>query len=213
MSRSKRTTRTVDKWRRKTWYTILAPEYFGNTDIGHTITDEPEKLVGRIIETTLYDISGDFSLIHVKLRFKITQVDGTMAKTVCTGHEFTRDYIRALVRRKSSRIDGVFNIETQDGARLRLSCLVMSQRRCNSTQQHLTRKIMEEIVHKKASEMPFTAFIQQVVHGKIGSEIYNAAKKVYPIRRVEIQKTKVNRLPTIEITAPEPIETPIPVEE
>lgn len=197
MSRSKRAARTVDKWRRKTWYTILAPEFFGHTEVGHTVADDSEKLLGRIIETTLFDITNDFSLIHVKLRFKITQVDGTTAKTVFAGHDYTRDYIRSLVRRKSSRIDGIYNVESQDGARLRLSCLVMSQRRCNTTQQHLTRKIMEEIVHKKSGELQFAPLIQQIVLGKVGSEIYNAAKKVYPIRRVEIQKSKVIRLPTV----------------
>ena len=204
MSRS-RATRTIDKWRRKVWYTILAPDYFGQIEIGETMTDEPDKLLGRVIETTLFDMTDDFSLIHVKLSFRITQIDGTTAKTVYAGHDYTRDYIRALVRRKSSRIDGIFNVETQDGARLRISCLIMSQRRCNSTQQHLTRKIMEDIVHKKASELHFSQFIQQIVHGKVGSEIYNAAKKVYPLRRVEIRKSKVIRLPP----PPPSVETPI----
>jgi len=195
MSKAKRVAKTIDKWRKKTWYTILAPEYFGQTEIGNTAADDPSKILNRVIETTLFDITDDFSLIHVKLHFKIIQVDGTTAKTVFNGHDYARDYIRSLVRRKSTRIDGIFNVETQDGARLRLSCLVMTQRRCNTTQQHLTRKIMEEIVHKKASELRFAQFIQQVVLGKVGSEIYNSAKTVFPIRRVEIQKSKVLRLP------------------
>lgn len=195
---SRRATRTVDKWRNKTWFTILAPEYFGEHEIGETVSDDPEKLLNRVIETTLFDITDDFSLIHVKLNFKITHVDGTNAKTVFHGHDYTRDYIRSLVRRKSTRIDGIFNIETKDGAKLRVSCLVMTQRRCNTSQEQLTRKIMEEIVHQKAKEFNFPEFVQQVVLGKVGSEIYNTAKKVYPIRRVEIQKSKVIKLPPAE---------------
>jgi len=162
------------------------------------VSDDPEKLLNRVIETTLFDITDDFSLIHVKLNFKITHVDGTKAKTVFHGHDYTRDYIRSLVRRKSTRIDGIFNIETKDGAKLRVSCLVMTQRRCNTAQEQLTRKIMEEIVHQKAKEFNFPEFVQQVVLGKVGSEIYNNAKKVYPIRRVEIQKSKVIKLPSAE---------------
>ena len=64
---SKRRRRTVDKWKSKEWYKIQTPSYFGNLEIGETVAGDPEKIVGRRIETTLYDITNDFNQIHVKL--------------------------------------------------------------------------------------------------------------------------------------------------
>ncbi|MEM2336816.1 MAG: 30S ribosomal protein S3ae, partial [Candidatus Bathyarchaeia archaeon] len=39
-----------DKWRSKAWYTVVAPPYFGNVELGAIPADEPEKLIGRVME-------------------------------------------------------------------------------------------------------------------------------------------------------------------
>ena len=56
-----------DTWRSKEWYDILAPSMFGSTKIGETLASEPEKLKGRVIETTLGDLIDDFSKSHIKI--------------------------------------------------------------------------------------------------------------------------------------------------
>ncbi len=52
---SSKTKRVKDKWRSKTWYTVVAPPYFGNVELGTIPADEAEKLIGRVIDSTLYD--------------------------------------------------------------------------------------------------------------------------------------------------------------
>jgi small subunit ribosomal protein S3Ae len=203
---SKRRRRTVDKWKGKEWYTIQTPSYFGNLDIGETVAGDPEKVVGRRVETTLYDITNDFNQIHVKLLFQIMEVKNKIAYTEFQGHVFTRDYLRSLIRRGSSRIDGIFNVTTKDGYALRLTAIVLTLSRAKTTQQHIIRKIMEDIIQKKAEELTFQQFVQQVVLGKVGSEIYNAAKKITALRKCEIMKSKVTRVPEIVTEVePEPV--------
>lgn len=203
---SKRRRRTVDKWKSKEWYSIQTPSYFGNLDIGETVAGDPEKIVGRRIETTLYDITNDFNQIHVKLLFQINEVKNKIAFTEYQGHVFTRDYLRSLIRRGSSRIDGIFNVTTKDGYTLRLTAIVLTLSRAKTTQQHIIRKIMEDIIQNKAKELTFQQFVQQVVLGKVGSEIYNAAKKITALRKCEIMKSKVTRVPEIVVEVePEPV--------
>jgi small subunit ribosomal protein S3Ae len=203
---SKRRRRTVDKWKSKEWYKIQTPSYFGNLDIGETIASDPEKIVGRRVETTLYDITNDFNQIHVKLLFQITEVKNQIAYTEYQGHVFTRDYLRSLIRRGSSRIDGIFNVTTKDGYTLRLTAIVLTLSRAKTTQQHIIRKIMEDIIQNKAKELTFQQFVQQVVLGKVGSEIYNAAKKITALRKCEIMKSKVTRVPEVVVEVePEPV--------
>jgi DNA-binding transcriptional ArsR family regulator len=46
-----------------------------------------------------------------------------------------------------------------------------------------------------AKELKFDSFVQEAVLGKIGSEIYNEAKKTLPLRKCEIVKTRLLKEP------------------
>jgi len=191
MSEQKTTAKLKDKWRQKKWYVVVAPGAFGNVEIGKTLSDDPQKLVGRVLETTLYNITEDFSLLHVKLHFKITKVEGDKAYTIFIGHDLARDYLRSLVRRGSSRIDGMFNMTTKDGFKVRVGIIALSTVRTKSSQKHSIRHLMEDAVNKKSSQFLYDELAQQLVLGKIASEIYNAAKSVYPLRKIEVRKSEL----------------------
>jgi len=200
--------RARDKWRMKKWYTVLASSAFGNVEIGKIPADDPSKLYGRVIETSLSDLTGDFSLLHVKLYFQIIDVEGDVAKTVFKGHDLTRDYLRSLIRRGSSRVDGIFKVTTKDGYTLRVSATALTRHRAKTSQERAIRRIMKEIIEAKAQQLSFDEFVQQAVLGKIASEIYNEAKKIYPLRKVEVRKSKLlSRPPMVKQEAPTP---PVP---
>lgn len=190
--------RVRDKWRRKEWYTVISPEYFGGVELGSIPADDPSKLVGRTIEATLYDITGDFSHQHLKLNFQITKVDGKRATTIFKGHEYSRDYLRSLVRRRTSYVDGIFDVTTKDGYKLRVSVCGFTLVRIKTSQQKSIRKAMKEIIEKRASELNFNQFVHEVVLGKIASDIYNEAKKIAPLRHVGIRKSKLISIPPAE---------------
>jgi len=180
----------------KKWYTVLASSAFGNAEIGRIPSDSPEKLLGRVIETSLSDLTGDFSLLHIKLYFQIVSVEGDIAKTIFKGHDLTRDYLRSLIRRGSSRVDGIFKVTTKDGYTLRVSAIALTRHRCKTSQERAIRQIMRKTIEAKAKQLSFDEFVQQAVLGKIASEIYNEARKIYPLRKVEIRKSKLLLMPS-----------------
>ena len=192
--RRKRKDVSVDKWKNKVWYIVLTPKYFGNVQIAEIPSSA--DILGRTVETTLYEITNDFSQTHIKLVFKIKEIEGTNAKTKFWGHDFTRDYLRSLVRRTTSQIKGIFNVmvKAKDGPgkyKIRVTAVVFTQKRAKTSQQKAIRRVMQSIIEEKASQLNFIEFIQECVLGKIGSEIYNSAKIIYPIRKSEIMKTKI----------------------
>lgn len=193
MSTSKGAVR--DKWKLKKWYQVLAPPVFGEVPIATTPAHDPNLLIGRTIETTLYDITGDYSQVHVKLKFQIISVDKTTAKTRFKGHELARDYMKVLTRRKSSKIQGIFKVTTKDGYILRVSAAAFTSYRCRTSQKKAIRKIMKEIIEKRAAEQTFDEFVQSMVLEKISNEIFQEAKKIYPLRKVEIFKSKLLFIP------------------
>ncbi|MEM2970818.1 MAG: 30S ribosomal protein S3ae [Candidatus Bathyarchaeia archaeon] len=196
---SSKTKRVRDKWRSKAWYTVVAPPYFGNVELGSVPADEPQKLVGRVVDSTLYDVTGDFAHQYLKMLFQITEVDGKTAKTIFKGHEYSRDYLRSLVRRRTTKVDGIFNLTIKDGYKLRVAVSAFTLSRIRTAQEKSIRAIMEKIVKEKASALTFDQFTQEMVLGKIASDIYNEAKKIAPLRHVGIRKSKVVTAPQMPL--------------
>ncbi|WP_258084552.1 30S ribosomal protein S3ae [Thermococcus thermotolerans] len=187
----KRAAATKDKWKMKEWYIVYAPDFFGSKEIGLTPADDPEKVIGRVIETTLKDLTGDFTKGQVKLYFQIYDVKGQNAYTKFKGHTLARSYIRSLVRRRTTRVDGIFNITTKDGYKLRVMGMVIAYRRIQTSQERAIREIIRDIIYKKAGELNYKDFILEAVSGKMAAEIAKEARKIYPIKRAEIRKIKV----------------------
>ncbi|MFQ6081554.1 MAG: 30S ribosomal protein S3ae [Candidatus Bathyarchaeia archaeon] len=189
--------RVRDKWRRKGWYVVMSPSYFGGVELGAIPSDDPSKLVGRVVGVTLYDITNDFAHQYLKMYFQVTEVDGKTANTIFKGHEYSRDYLRSLVRRRTTRVDAVLDVTTKDGYRLRLSVCAFTLTRIKTSQEQAIRDVMKRLVEERAGALTFDQFVQETVLGKIASDIYNEAKKIAPLRHVGIRKSKLTYRPPI----------------
>ena len=187
--------RVRDKWRRKGWYEVYLPPYFGGTKLAETPADDASKVVGRVVETTLSQITGDYSQDYLKLYFQVTGVEENRAETIFKGHEYLRDYLRSLVRRRSTKVDGIFNVTTKDGYKLRVTIVALTQRRIKTSQERHIRKIMWEILKEKAENLTFEQLVHEMVLGKLASDIYNEARKVAPLRHVGVRKSKLLSAP------------------
>jgi small subunit ribosomal protein S3Ae len=184
-----------DKWRRKDWYDVYLPRYFGETKVGETPTDDPSKLLGRVYETTLAQITGDFSQEYLKLFFQVTEVEESTAQTVFKGHEYLRDYLRSLVRRRSTKIDGAFRITTPDGYKLKIVVTALTNSRIKTSQERAIRDIMRQVVEEKAKTLDFGQIVHEMVLGKLASDVYNEARKITALRHVGVRKSELITLP------------------
>jgi small subunit ribosomal protein S3Ae len=182
----------------KEWYNVNSPAYFGGKVIALVPASSAENMMGRTIETTLYDITGDFSQQHLKLKFQVIRLKGTDAETIFKGHEYTGDYLRSLVRRGNTRMDHILKLTTKGGYILRVSVVAFSVLRVRKSQILSVRKIMHRILDEKAKTLFFDQFVQEAVLGKIASDIYNEAKKIIPLRHTGVRKTKLLSYPVEE---------------
>ncbi len=197
MARRKRQTRVKDKWTMKKWFTLIAPDYFGMLEIGYTPADDESKVIGRTVETTLAELTNDYSNQnpYKKLVFKVFKVAGENAYTKLHRFELTRDYLNSLTRRRTSKIEDIVDVQTTDGYTLRVKSVAFTVKRCQSSQKRAIRKVMNEIIKESASKNKFVQFIQESILGKIPAEIYRNAKKIYPLRRVEIRRIEILKEP------------------
>ncbi len=181
-----------DKWKLKQWVTVLASPSFGNAPIGRVPITDVEKPAGRVVETTLYDIlKHDPQHYSFKLYFQIDRVEGDTAYTILKGHEFSREYLRSLIRRGSSMSDLIKDYKTKDGYTVRVYTIALSQGRMNSSKKHEIRMIMDKIIGERAAALEYDQFVQETVLQKLASDVYNEAKKVTRLRHVGVRKTKL----------------------
>jgi small subunit ribosomal protein S3Ae len=205
---ARRSQRKAESRKAKQWYKVISPEMFGRSPVGETVANDPERVVGRVIETTLGDLTNNFSKQNTKLRFRVDRVAGDSAYTRFVGHEMTTDYIRSLVKRRTSRIDAIVDVTTTDGYQVRVKPSCFTVKRARANQVKSIREISKQVVLQKASGLDLNQLIQEVVLGKLSLDIYKEAKMVYPLRRVEVRKTEIVAEPGIVAPAAPAPETP-----
>ncbi len=179
----------------KQWYTVVAPEMFDRADLGETPADEPEQVYDRTIETTLGELRDDPSENNTKLKFRIHDVGSDTAYSEFARHELTRDYLRSLTRRGTSKIDAFVTVLTTDDYRVQVQPVAYTTKNADHSQERAIRKEMVSLVEDAAAERTFEDLIQSIVEGHLSSAIYNEAKTIYPLRRVEVQKTRLEAHP------------------
>lgn len=191
MAKKKQAGRRVEGWKAKSWYKVYTPDSLGKAYIGDTIANDPENVVGRIMQTTLGEIINDYARQNVKMKFRVANVTGDAAYTEFVGHELTRDYLRSLVKRRTSRIDCHVPVTTKDGKKVDLTVTCYTLTRANLSQTHAIRGLMAQKVRDMAKEGDFNALLNGIVTGEISKEIFKTVKPLFPVRRVEIIKSKV----------------------
>jgi small subunit ribosomal protein S3Ae len=175
-------------------YNVHADSVFKDKVIAQILGREPEKILKRTVETTLADILEDFTNLYyqyIKIKFQIVKVDGQEAYTKFKGHEMTRDYIRSLIRVGTSRVDVFYDLITSDNIHCRIQTLVITAKRVSHSKQTAIRKKVIEVYDEKLKNISLDDLVQYMLFGKMAADALQAAKKIYPIKKVEIMKSKI----------------------
>ena len=184
------------QWRDKKWFKIVAPKSFNFMEIGEVIGLE-DNVVGRVVDCLLYDFSNNFKDISLKLNFKIVNVNSESKKcnSIFVGHEYTSDYVRALVGRGSTKIATILNLTTKDGFVFRLTTVCITIKRARSSQKLVIRKIVREILKELISSLNHEKVISGIVYGEFQNQIQRIAKTIYPLSSCTIIKSKLLSIP------------------
>jgi len=191
---ARRKGRIKDKWREKRWVTVNAPNSFNNVPLAYVPITDDENAKGRVLEVTLYDIlKGDPSQHQYKIYFQIDKVDGDKATTIFKRYEYSKEFLRSLVRRGSSKISFSMDVKTKDGYIFRIKMIALTHRQLNTSRQHALRLLAQDVLNKTIPNMTIDQFVQATCYSKINSDIMAAFKKVIRVRHVGLEKVKLIR--------------------
>lgn len=193
MPKPKRAGKVKDKWREKKWVTVLASPGFDRAPIAYVPITSNELAIGRVIETTLFDISKQDPQQNmlIKLHFQITGIEGSTATTILKGHEYSREYLRSLVRRGASMVNFIRDYKTKDNAIVRVYVVAFTIGRINSSRKHEIRLAADTILKERAASLFYEQFAQEAVKQNLARELYDASKEIAKIRHLGIRKIKL----------------------
>ena len=181
-----------DKWKAKRWYTIRAPRTpWSFRVIGETLAEDPSQLIGRNYEVIQNELDGDFSKMHVKVIFKVTDVLGNDAITEFVGHELLKDHVRRQVRRDRGKIDDTIDVVTEDGFYVRFKPLMISRARIKSSQKQQMRTIARDIILTTGATSTWFKLQAATLDGTLENKIKEAVSKIQPVRTVVIRRTQL----------------------
>ena len=181
-----------DKWKTKRWYTIRAPRHpWDFKRIGETIGESDEHIIGRVYEMTQQEFDGNFSKMHVVMRFRVTECVGQDALTTFIGHHHQTDHTRRQIRRYRGKVDDVVDVVTTDGYLVRLKPLIITQQRVQTSVKQDMRTRTRDIIITFAAKNTYSDLQRALLDGKLEEEIEKAVKTIYPVRSLAIRKSQL----------------------
>jgi small subunit ribosomal protein S3Ae len=183
----------IKKAKGKEWISIVSPKYFGKKEIGKSLTDDPEKLVGKVLSLSAIDIINDLGKYHLKFKFRIVKIEDKIALTELEGSECMQDYISRMVLRRIRRIDVVQDLKTKDGIKVRVKVLATLSKKATSSVEKSIRAFVQEMIKEEVQKSTFEDFMNRFLSNELKSKVLRESKRIYPIRNFEIRKTEIKK--------------------
>ncbi len=182
--------KTVDKWRKKKYFTILAPKVFQERELGQALAYEPASMEGRSVTTNLMVLTGNMKKQDINVTFKVDRVKGDTAFTRVDKYEVAPAGLKRKVRRQKDRIDESFQCVTKDNKLVRLKPMILTAIKTSRLVRSALRKHVTQFLRVYVRKVDYDSLVMDVVNEKLQREILGRCKKIVPTRFVIIRVLK-----------------------
>ena len=148
-------------------------------------------LTGRVYEMMQNELDGDFSKMHVKVKFQITHTIGSDAITEFIGHEVAKDHIRRQVRRARSKVDDTVDVVTEDGFYIRIKPIIITHRTAKSSQKQEMRARTRDAILKMGATSTWVSIQKSIMDGSMENAIKDSISSIHPVRAVMLRKSQL----------------------
>ena len=184
--------RQKDKWKAKRWYSIRAPRNpWSFKVIGETLAEEESLLKGRPYEIMQNELDGDFTKMHVKLKFRISDVVGNDAITEFIGHDVMKDFVRRQIRRDRGKIDDTIDVVTDDGFFVRIKPFIVTRSSVKASQKSESRSVARDVVMKFCGQSTWINVQKALMDGSLEQSVSTAISKIQPVRAVFFRRSQL----------------------
>jgi len=184
------------------WIPVYPPSFLGKDPLVKVLTIEPRDLINRIVRIKAIGFVSRYEDQVMDLLFRITKVTPSGAYSIFIGHQYPREIISTIVRRRRSKCEVITRVNTKDGQKLKVSIIAMTFKRAHYRQRKAIRKTIEDLVREYAKDLESQQFLWNLVIRKaFHREIIGACHKIFPIRDFLVYKSfnETSLIPPTEI--------------
>ena len=185
----------VKKWKGKDWFNIIGPRELGAKLLGQSPATDPKSLMGRNMEVGAPEITGDNSKYYMKIKVRITNIEGKTCLTSFNGLECTRDHLLRMVRKRNQKVESVVDVATKDGWVLRLKPWTILNGKPPATVESRMRHLVAGFFSDFASKNSMSDLVRKILTTEMQMMLKKSGSKVYPIRFSEMARIKVLKSP------------------
>lgn len=173
----------------------MAPKAFDNRVVAETPTTNPKTLVGRNLEISMGDITGQYGRDYYRLILRVTGIEGKTVITRFNGYSTLKEHIMRMVRKRSQKIEVISDIQTKDNWKLQTTSIAVLNRNTESPVQTKMRVFINDEMKRLAQENTMDSILRQITSTGLQRELKKKGSKIYPVRFFEIAKIEVRKAP------------------
>jgi small subunit ribosomal protein S3Ae len=179
--------KTVDKWKKKKWFTISASKIFDRRPLCETPGEKPKNIMGRTLKTTLDTVTGQRAKRDYVISFKVNDVQGQNASTVVSQFAVNKGTLGRTVRRRNSKVGLVKRVPVVGGDAM-TTVVVVTDRKATNAQKTIIRKMIDEALAVLKGK-DFELVVQELLLGNFSNELFKKASKICPVKKVIVAKS------------------------
>jgi len=177
----------AEKVRKKKWFPVLAPKLFREVVVGEIPLYDSESLRKRGLTVNMMNLTGDPKTQHFNVKLRVYDVKEGKGLTEILGYEMMPSSIKRFVRRDKTKIDDSVVVMTNDGKKVRIKPLLITNSAVNASAATSIRNRVRNNLARFAARISYEKLLEEIFYYKLQKYLGNLACKITPIKISEIR--------------------------
>ena len=175
------------KWKKKNWYRLIAPVMFQSKEVGETFAEDSSKLMGRTIDSNLFQLTGNIKKQSIGVTLQVNEVKNDQGHTYIKDFHLQPSNIRKMSRKEMSKIEDSFVCLTSDKKQIRIKPILTTRSKANAKALKSLRKVARNIIIKRVNSLSYEKLMEDLVNLNIQKLMKDPLEKIFPLKQCQIK--------------------------
>ena len=180
----------VAKKVKKRWIDIIAPQEFEHAFLGETYVDEPEKVVGKVVQVNLMNLTHDPKKQSMVVSFSVINVKNNQANAVLTGFEIPAAHVKRMTKRSKAKVEDSCVYTGADKVKVQIKVILMTKTKTQKSKLTLMRMESRKFFNEAVKKDSFNEVMKNVVSGSLQRDMKAVIKKYHSLSGAFIRVAK-----------------------
>ena len=175
------------KWKKKNWYKVIAPQLFQAKEVGETFAEDSSKLIGRTVDTNLFQLTGNIKKQNIGVKLQINEIKNDQGYTFIKDFHLQPSSIRKLVRKEMSKVEDSLVCMTKDNKQIRIKPILTTRSKANSKALSSLNRVMRNIVVRRVNSLSYEKLMEDLVNLNFQKIMKEPLEKIFPLKQCQIK--------------------------